>query len=441
LKVIVVGALGVTRELAHRLGPIWDVTVVDTDPSRLDGARRAGATATVQGDGSSRVILERAGLAEADAVVAATPDDDVNLEVCRLARLAGCWRVVGLAVAPERLADFRRMGVDAHAMALSARDLEALLDRDAVSTTTLAAGRSEAVEFRIGTGSPVKGMTLRELRGVPWLVVSILRQDRLIVPHGDSVLEEGDVVTVVGAAADYPRIVRTFLATEARFPLEWGRGVAVALDGGSDVPVVSEALELARATGGAAALVVHRSIEAASDDAHAIELAAALEAVEEQAEHVEVGWYGVPGRPARSLAAVVRDRSVGVVVLPAPRPGFLGLLRAGRALQQCIRLGRPVLFAGGAHPYGRIVAAAETEGSGRIGSVISDLAAGARLPVVTAAGSLLGNTGERASGQAGTPADLLILRWPTGSSAWPGLRRMARLLIRRGCSVLLIPDL
>jgi Trk K+ transport system NAD-binding subunit len=419
---------------------MWDVTVVDTDPSRLAEVRRAGATATVQGDGSSRVILERAGLAEADAVVAATHDDDVNLEVCRLARRAGCWRVVALAEAPERLAGLRRMGVDAHAMALSARELEALLDRDAVSTTTLAAGRSEAVEFRIGAASPVKGMTLRELKGVPWLVVSILRRDRLIVPHGDSVLEEGDVVTVVGAAADYPRIVRSFLATEARFPLEWGRGVAVALDGSSDVPVVFEALALARATGAAAALVVHRSLEAARDDAHAAELAAAMEAVEHQAEHVEVGWYQVAGRPARSLASVVRDRSVGVVALPTPRPGVLGRFRARRALQQGVRLDRPVLFAGAAHPYGRLVALAGTEGTGRIESAVADLAAGARLPVVAMSGSLLRDTAGPPSAEGGTPGDLLVARWPTGDSARPGLELMTRLLVRRGCSVLLIPE-
>ncbi len=441
MQLIVVGARGVTRELARRLGPIWDVTVVDTDPACLEEARRAGATATVLGDGSSRVILARAGLAGADAVVAATPDDDVNLEVCRLARGAGCWRVVALAATPERLADLRRMGVEAHAMALSARELEALLDRDAVSTTTLAAGRSEAVELRIGAGSPVNGVPLRALAGVPWLVVSILRGDELIVPHGDSVLAEGDVVTVVGAASDYPKIVRAFLATEAPFPLEWGRGVTVALDGRSDVPVVCEALELARATGGSAALVVHRSLGAARDDAHADELAEALEEVKREAGYIEVGWYEIAGRPARSLASVLRDRSVGVVVLPAPRPNLLGRWRARRSIRRCARLNRPVLFAGGAHPYRRIAAPAGREDTSRVGSAVADLAAATRLSVVPLTRPVAVDTTRREAGEVPDAGDLVILQWPAGSSVRPDVRMTARLLVRPGCSVLLIPEL
>lgn len=441
MKLIVVGARGVTRELTRRLGPMWEVTVVDTDPARLELARQAGAAATVLGDGSSRVVLGRAGLAEADAVVAATPDDEVNLEVGRLARGAGCWRVIALATASERLADLRRMGVDAHAMALSARELESLLDRDAVSTTTLAGGRSEAVELRIGAGSPVRGMPLRALTGVAWLVVSILRGEELIVPHGDTVLAEGDVVTVVGAASDYPRIVRTFLGTGAPFPLQWGRGVTVALDGKSDVLIVSEALHLARATGGAAALVVHRSLEAARDDAHAAELAAALEEVKAGAGHVEVGWYEVPGRPARSLASVLRDRSVGIVVLPPPRPGLLGRWRARRSIRRSARLGRPVLFAGGVRPYRRIVASAGTEITGRVGSAVVDLVAATRLPVVRSplpAGRDARRQGPDRAVEAG---DLVILRWPTGSSARAAVRLTARLLVRPVCSILLIPEI
>lgn len=441
MQLIVVGARGVTRELARRLGPIWDVTVVDTDPACLEEARRAGATATVRGDGSSRVILERAGLAGADAVVAASPDDDVNLEVCRLARAAGCWRVVALAATPERLADLRQMGVEAHAMALSAREMEALLDRDAVSTTTLAAGRSEAVELRIGATSPVEGVPLRALSGVPWLVVSILRGDRLIIPHGDSVLAEGDVVTVVGAAADYPKIVRTFLAAEAPFPLEWGRGVTVALDGRSDVPVVSEALDLARAIGGSAALVVHRSLDAARDDAHAEELAAALEDVKQEAGYVEVGWYEVAGRPARSLASVLRDRSVGVVVLPSPRAGLLGRWRARRLLRRCVRLNRPVLFAGGAHPYRRIVAPVGREKRSRVDSVVDDLAAATRLPVASLPRLISVDITRREGAEVPDPGDLVVLPWPTGSSIHVPARGVARLLVRPGCSVLLIPEI
>ncbi|NIS37412.1 MAG: Trk system potassium transport protein TrkA, partial [Actinobacteria bacterium] len=49
------------------------------------------------------------------------------------------------------------------------------------------------------------------------MVAAILRDDRLVVPHGDTTLEPGDRVTVVGAATDYASIVETFTAGLSTF--------------------------------------------------------------------------------------------------------------------------------------------------------------------------------------------------------------------------------
>jgi len=101
MKVIVVGAGGTTRELLRRLGELWEIVVVDVDDERLCAAAAVRSIEMVNGDGSSRVTLERTGIAEADAIVAATNDDDVNLEVCRLAKRVGLLRIVALAAQPR----------------------------------------------------------------------------------------------------------------------------------------------------------------------------------------------------------------------------------------------------------------------------------------------------------------------------------------------------
>jgi Trk K+ transport system NAD-binding subunit len=434
VRAIVVGASGVTRELVGRLGSVWQVTVVDPDRPSLERARQAGAAAAVAGDGSSRVTLGRAGLAEADAVVAATRDDEVNLEVCRLARQAGCLRVVALAVKPQRLADYRRLGVEVHLLALGARELDALLEPDGVSSTTLSGGRLEAVELRVGAGSPVRGRSLAEIGSVPWLVASILRGDQLIVPHGDSVLEEGDVVTVVGGAADYPKIVHAFLATEARFPLEWGKGVAVTLDRSSDLPVVYEALALVRHSGAMTAVVVHRSVEAARDEAHAAEIAAARVATERAADNVEVEWCPVAGTPGRSLGSVVNDWSIGVVVLPTPGRGPLGGLRSRRLLRRGSRLGRPALFALGAGPYQRVAVAPGVAAGSRAASVAAGLAEAFRVGP-PAGGWLGGGRGEHDAA-----AQLVVLGYPASGSRRSANRAAASLFSQGAGSLLLIPE-
>ena len=74
MKAIVVGAGGATRELLRRLGEAWSVTVIDTSENRLLEIGSVEGIRIVQGDGTSRLTLERSGLKEADAVVAASND-------------------------------------------------------------------------------------------------------------------------------------------------------------------------------------------------------------------------------------------------------------------------------------------------------------------------------------------------------------------------------
>ncbi|NIR41127.1 MAG: TrkA family potassium uptake protein, partial [Actinobacteria bacterium] len=59
------------------------------------------------GDGSSELILRRAGLEEADALVAASDDDDRNVEAVKIALDVGLLRVVAVAADPDRVADYR----------------------------------------------------------------------------------------------------------------------------------------------------------------------------------------------------------------------------------------------------------------------------------------------------------------------------------------------
>jgi Trk K+ transport system NAD-binding subunit len=378
MRAIVVGAGGATRDLLRRLGELWDVTVIDPDPERLEAAADVREALTILGDGSSRVVLQRAGIGDADALVAATNDDGVNLEACRIARQAGLLRVVAVAAAPERIAEYRQLQVPAFAPdSLAARQVELNLEPRRVSSTAFAHGRAEAIEFRIAPDSPVRGVPLMDLHSESWLVAAILREDSLIIPHGDTVLESGDLVTVVGAAADFSHIVRMFTSGEARFPLDFGKRAAVALDSAADLRgPVAEAIHFTRNSPATSLLVMHRRPESVREDAQAAELAELLERLDDLASGVEMNLRPVDGPPDRALPGIVRGESVGVVVLPAPKQGTFGLFRAVRALRRAVRLGRPVLFSRGTTPYQHVVTPArDTPAGGAAARAAIDLAA------------------------------------------------------------------
>ncbi|MBD3160813.1 MAG: hypothetical protein GF346_01565, partial [Candidatus Eisenbacteria bacterium] len=211
MKVIIVGAGGPTRELLRRLGDGWDVAIVEPSSEVLDRARGIRPVQAVRGDGTSRLVLERAGLKETDALVAATNDDDANLEICRIGKEAGVHRVIGVAADPERIAEFREIGIDTFAPDnIAARRLEENLEPRRITSQSFAHGRAEAIELEVTSRSPVHGKPLKDLHARSWVVGAILRDGKLLIPHGDTILEDGDLVTVVGAGAEFAEICRTF---------------------------------------------------------------------------------------------------------------------------------------------------------------------------------------------------------------------------------------
>lgn len=366
MRLIVVGARGATRDLLRRLGERWEATVVDPDVELLARAANVRQIDQVVGDGSSRVTLGKARIGEADAIVAATGDDDTNLEVCRLGIGAGLVRVIAVVVEPERLPEYRELGVAAFAPdSLAARRLEIQLEPRRVSSTAFADGRAEALEVKITDDSPVRGLALKDLHSESWLVAAVVRGEQFIVPHGSTVLRAGDLVTVVGATHDYSRIVRTFTSGEARFPLDFGKGVLVAVDSAAEADAaLGEALALARSSSATEIVVAHRDIRSIRDESRAEEVERLLERVRGYAGGSDLRFHPIAGVPSKGLDSVIAEQSVGVVVIPTPPADSTGRLKAVRLLRSTLDWKLPVLFARGSQPYHEIVSPARATPAG-----------------------------------------------------------------------------
>jgi Trk K+ transport system NAD-binding subunit len=367
MKAIVVGAGGATRELLRRLGTAWDVTVIETSEQRLDDIKGIKGIQTVLGDGTSRLKLQRSGLAEADAVVAASNDDEVNLEVCRLAHEAGVLRVVAIAVHPERLPAYRQMGVTAFSPdSLVSRRVELSLEHRRYTSMAFADGRAEAIEFHLGHDAPILGKPLKEFHAEHWIIGAILRKEELIIPHGDTVLQAGDRVTVVGRGMHFSEIVRTFTYGEARFPLDFGKQVAVVLESEKDlIGPVAEAAHFVRDSAADSLLLIHRDPSTLHDSELAGNISSLLERASSATEGVEVRHFPVTKPPFRILPDICSRESIGVLVLRPPRDGpILGRFRAHRTIVLARQSRIPVLIARGTYPYKSIIVPARQTQSG-----------------------------------------------------------------------------
>ena len=80
MRIVVIGAGKVGKKIAERLlDENHDITVVDNDPVRLNALIGTHDIMSVQGNGAIYDVQIEAGVGKADVVIAATPDDEVNM--------------------------------------------------------------------------------------------------------------------------------------------------------------------------------------------------------------------------------------------------------------------------------------------------------------------------------------------------------------------------
>ena len=204
MKVAIAGAGSVGTAIAadlHASG--HDVLLIERDPDLVARMRDDLAVTWVAADACEVSSLDAAGLASVDVMVAATGDDEDNLVVSLLAKQEfAVPRVVARVNHPKNQWLFTQSwGVD---VSVSTPQLLTALVEAAVSVGSLVrllrfeGGSAHLVEVTLADDSPAAGVTLVDLR-IPRdaTVVAVVRDDRLIVPRGDTRLAAGDEVLLL----------------------------------------------------------------------------------------------------------------------------------------------------------------------------------------------------------------------------------------------------
>lgn len=199
--VIAVGAGPLSRMLAQQLtGQGEACQVVDKYEEKVAQLASAGVAA-VQGDGATVEGLRQVGGERARALIAMTGNDEINLRVARAAKELGIERVVLFARGASAWSEGKQEGFETLNPDMAPVFLAQKMLSSPEAAELIQGEDVQLLDARL-TSSHYTGRPLRSA-GFPQdlLVVSIRRGEQRIVPNGDTVLQHGDILTLVGTEA------------------------------------------------------------------------------------------------------------------------------------------------------------------------------------------------------------------------------------------------
>jgi len=219
---MILGAGQVGSTVAESLvGEANDITVVDSDGVKLRQLQDRLDLRTLTGNAAHPSVLEQAGIADTDMLLAVTQSDEVNLVACKLA--------ASLYNTPTRIARIRSVDYLNREEVFSADNFcvdfsicpEQILTEyitkliefpEALQVLEFADGKASLVAVRAFEGGPLVGKPLSFLRThmpqVETRVAAIFRQNSPIMPEGNTVVEDGDEIFFIAATDNIRSVLK-----------------------------------------------------------------------------------------------------------------------------------------------------------------------------------------------------------------------------------------
>ena len=197
-----------------------DITVIDSNARVLQSSVERYDVISVHGNCAAMDVLQQAGVMDADVLIAATSEDEVNLLCCTTAHaLNPKLHTIARIRNPEYTEQIYKLR---HVFGLSmafnpekqaAQEIERLLKYPGfLRRDVFAQGRTEIVELRIDAKSKLLGVRLMDMMGVikcRVLICAVLRHGTAMVPNsGEFTFQEGDRVFVTAPTKDLTTLLK-----------------------------------------------------------------------------------------------------------------------------------------------------------------------------------------------------------------------------------------
>lgn len=208
-QVMLIGGSHIAYYLGRMLLEIGaQVKIIDNNKDRcLELCELLPKATVIHGDGTDQDLLQEEGIATTDAVVTLTGLDEQNILVSMYATSLQVGKVITKVNRPALAALVEHNGLDSvispkdistNQILSYVRGMQNSMGSNVETMYKLVNGHMEALEFRVHSSFPHKGIPLRNLHFKPnTLVACITRGLEIIIPFGNDIFQTNDKVVVV----------------------------------------------------------------------------------------------------------------------------------------------------------------------------------------------------------------------------------------------------
>lgn len=233
MNIIVVGIGKVGYTVAEQLATeMHDVTVIDRNEDVLSDTIEELDVRGIVGNGASRKVLVEAGIEDCDLLIALTGVDETNLLCCLLANKLGAKGTIARVRNPEYNEDIRLIR-DSLGLSMSVNPEKEAAEEmfrilrfpSAKNVDIFAKGKVDLISFVVTSDCTLCGKSIKDsfyrIRAKA-LICAIERNNEIIIPNGDTVVEEHDTVALLAE----PKEVTPFFK-EVNLPVNGTKNVMI----------------------------------------------------------------------------------------------------------------------------------------------------------------------------------------------------------------------
>lgn len=210
MKILIIGLARTGQGIIKAiLDENHDITVIDKSRGTVENITEHYNVCGYCGSGASKTVLMRAGITDTDMVIAATETDEVNLMCCMISKELGAKHTVAILRNPDFAEEEefikQKFGISyiINPELDTATEIAKLVSLPlSIKVEAFFSGKTTIAEIPVNDKLSIAGMTLREFRQKNYadiLVCTVRRGKEVVVPRGDFILKDGDVIDIISS--------------------------------------------------------------------------------------------------------------------------------------------------------------------------------------------------------------------------------------------------